>query len=433
MQLPGSMSLGRETPMRLSRRRILGSLLLLGVGCDVPGLLHDDDAATPVDADDDDAAPPGPVTFIDADIAVEQECPDASRWGGACDPDTTSWVELYDSFFAQPEAMAAAAPMEDCEAYLDALFEIRVSGEAWVEAAEWSEVGGPDGLAEEVWAGVGMEFLFDDLSRRPLQVLQGPPLPRFSPDGVPYTEQEVILRDRFAGDVPGLLLLPVGPGPFPAVVALPGHAETAGQHVDNRYGARFPEAGLALLAVSFRAYQQTGDGGPIRPESAASRRFLCEGFSLLGMRAYEATLAARALGAHPLTEGQPLGAIGHSGGSNTSYALVWRKDVPIEAWVFDNSPANFDMDEFQGSYTLDCAVHEELERVSGLMGDLCAMPADWGRPWRRVPYAYAPGVEPVDDECSFWPYPPTPTEPGPGDAGAPGLFIPFFVEALGGG
>jgi hypothetical protein len=392
----------------------------------------DDDDSGP---DDDDATPPPIVQFVEADVAAEQSCPPESRdSNGICFSDSTSWIEPYDAFFSQPESMAAAVPVPECDAWLDELAAIREAQTPWVEMLDWDDVT-PEQLGDEIWRGVGMEFLHDGLWERPLTVLMGEPTSRVSPDGVPYVERQVILRDRFAGDVPALLLLPEGAGPHPAVVALPGHAENGASHVNWRFGSRFPEAGFGLLAVSFRAYQQTGDGGPIRPESEVARLFLCNGFNLMAMRAYETLLAVRALDALEVVDGGRIGAIGHSGGSVTSTFLLWRDDVPIDAWVLDNPPAFFDV-EVGGDwgYTVDCGVHPELQKRSSLIGDRCALPPEWGREVLRVPYAYSVPIEADTGACDVWPTSDQAEEPSPDDPdGCSRACLLFCVTALSSG
>lgn len=378
----------------------------------------------------------GATTWQDAPSDFEQDCPEHAQQGdGSCAGTSTAWRELYDTFFEQPETIANLAPDPDCDSLPGDLWAIRQLGEGWMTPFDWPEVGGPEGLGAALWEGVNMGWLLDSLPDRDLDVFVLSERQVESSEGVPYRELDLVLRDRFAGDVPALLLVPSGEGPFPGVLALPGHAEDAPYHVDNRFGARFPERGMALLAVSFRAYQQ-GDSvqGP-HPESQAAHRFLCQGMSLMAMRAYEAALGLRALRSLDGMDPERIGVIGHSGGSTTAHFLLWRLDVDVHAWVLDNRPAHFDVDlmdpDDPSTVTLDCGVHPWADGATELLADVCMLPEEWERDVSRVPYAYSPGATPVEGErCATWPWEPA-AEPGPDDPDAPEWFLPFFEQRLG--
>ena len=400
----------------------------------LPILLHG--CATP----QTEVAPPhvGVTTWQEASPEFTQDCPDNARQGEArCGPWTAEWQELYDPFFAQPQVADAAEPVDDCASLPADLWAIREAGDSWSEPLEWADVGGPAGLGESAWRATGMDFLIDSLPERDMEVFVLSTMPLLSPNGVPYDELSLVIRDRFAGDVPALLLLPRGDDVVPAVVAMPGHAEDAGFHVDTRFGSRFPERGLALLTVSFRAYQQ-GDGpATTHPETNAAMRFLCLGMNLMTMRAYEAVLAVRAAAAHPRLDGGRIGVIGHSGGSTAAHLLVWREDVPVNTWVLDNGPAHFDLDQREpgdpATITVDCGVHEWLDGATQLLADVCSVPGEWGREILRVPYAYSTQAAPYDnsDDCTVWPWENAgELEPEPTDGEAPELFLPFFVQRL---
>ncbi len=410
-----------ERPFRPCSRNLIAALLIASLGCEPE-------------------TPPGPVgvtTWQDAPLDFVQDCPqDARQGGGSCSPDTAQWFERYDAFFEQPETIAASAPRADCESLPADLWAIRQTGQSWAPAFDWPDVGGPEGLGRSLWDAVHMGWLLDTLPTRDLDVFVLSEEERESPDGTPYRQLDLVMRDRFAGDVPAVLLLPRGEGPFPGVVALTGHAEDAVSHVERRFGARFPERGMALLVPSFRAYQQ-GDWPPGRfPESEAALRFLCQGMNLMAMRVYEAMLGLRALGTHEHVRADRLGVLGHSGGSTTAHLLLWHPDVEARAWVLDNGPAHFGVDlkysDDPDSVTVDCGVHQWLDAASSLIADVCRVPEAWEREVLRVPYAYNTGAVPVEGEpCATWPWEPMDAEPAPEDPDAPEWFLPFFEQRLG--
>ncbi len=408
--------------MRLRSQGLAACSLLLQLGCG------------PVTEPSID--PTGVTAWIPASPDFVQDCPDEARLGdGSCSPRTAQWFERYDTFFAQPETQAAVQPRADCDTLAEDLWDIRQLGQGWMQPLDWPDVGGPEHLGAALWDGVSMGWLMDSLPARDLNVFVLDEVERTTASGVPFRQLSLVLRDRFAGDVPAVLLLPEGPGPFPGVVVLPGHAEDAEFHIDNRYGARFPERGMALLAVSFRAYQQ-GDTvqGP-HPDSEAAQRFLCQGMNLMTMRAYEAALGLRALRAHDLVSADRVGVLGHSGGSSAAHLLLWRPEIDVQAWVLDNRPAHFDVDlmdpDDPDTVTVDCGVHETLDAATELTADVCMLPEEWGRAVERVPYAYAPDAVRLDwvDSCATWPWEPA-EEPGPDDPNAADWFLPFFEQRL---
>jgi hypothetical protein len=365
---------------------------------------QDDDDAT---SDDDDVTPP-PCDEAVAGLAVTID-EDLDRLPLCDEPEPWRCADGYDAFFEHPETQLEALPIDGCEAWVEGL----LAG---------AEQGGPppyelevlsDGaeLAEEIPARTGMGFLFEPtaFAERPLQVTVIARRERTSPTGAAYRELELLLTDEFVGELQALLLLPEqGEGPFPTVLALPGHIEDAAQHRDLRFGRFFPEHGFALLIVTQRAYEQPWD-------HAVAVDFLCEGFHLMTFRAYEALVAMKFLLASPLACNGRLGVIGHSGGSVTGALLSWLPGNPARAFVTDGRGEYWNVDGTglpELPWAIDCETHPELAPIAEYVNDHAAAPM----PTIEVPYAYAADFGGP--------------EPDPGDVAALQWFVPFFVDEL---
>jgi dienelactone hydrolase len=164
----------------------------------------------------------------------------------------------------------------------------------------------------------------------------GPPrtLERRACDG--YAEELV----RFAGHrgepVPAYLLLPDGPGPFPAVVAHHQHhsrfhlgkSEVAGRAGDplQAFGPALARRGVAVLAPDAIAFEdrrvlatgiEPADGDGPQHHNEMSYR-LVRGELLMTTVLGDAAAALSALGAHPAVDAGRLGVMGHSYGGNTT-------------------------------------------------------------------------------------------------------------------
>jgi dienelactone hydrolase len=150
-----------------------------------------------------------------------------------------------------------------------------------------------------------------------------------------YAEERI----AFAGleaDVPALLLVPDGRGPFPAVVCHHQHhsewhwgkSEVAGRAGDplQAFGPALARRGVAVLApdaVGFEDRRATGPGiephdrdGPQHHNEMAYR--LLAGRLLATTVLGDAAAAHSVLAADPRVAGQAIGALGHSYGGNTT-------------------------------------------------------------------------------------------------------------------
>ncbi len=181
-------------------------------------------------------------------------------------------------------------------------------------------------LSADLIAALNMDFLFDGVEERPLTVtvIEREQLPA-------YTRLRVLLHDPYVGTFDALLLTPYSEEPVPAVVALHGHGDCPETYIDHYRGWTYPHAGYAFLAIGLRAAE---GGGPGTVEEMVATRLLLDGFSLVGLHAYEATLGLRYLQHLPAVDGDRVGLIGHSGGSAIGNLTVHMHDG-FAAYVSD--------------------------------------------------------------------------------------------------
>ena len=386
------------------------ALLLLLPACSpdevAPFATPKDDAVVPADADEAPPAATGPaclaghrqldVRLLDT-LVRESEC-----------PEMLECVSPYQRFAALPEVLDAAEPYADCEAELTGWFADRVAG----GAPQWNPRPPEDGrsVGEQIIERSHLGFLFepDAFWSRPLDVAIGEETIRTSGTGMAYRQREVFFVDPLVGDVRALHLLPLDAAESVAtVVVLPGHAEGPEQHRDLRFAQYLPEHGLAAVILNFRAWYMPWD-------HQATVGLLCQGQSMMMVRAYEAMLAFKYLEAIPEGCGSRLGMLGHSGGSLTANLLAWLEVNPTQALVSDLMSGYQGVEEFQGTWAVDCETHEQLSGLAAPTNDLTHAPI----PVRQVPYGYSTANTPEFEE------------PDPDDLLALDHFVPFFQEEL---
>jgi len=142
-------------------------------------------------------------------------------------------------------------------------------------------------------------------------------------------EQRLLFRDPWVGHFEGLLLLPEGDGPFPALLALHGHGDSEGRYRDLHHARDYAARGIAILMIRFRAMEIDAC------EHQLARELVARGITLMGMRVYESLVALRHLGERSDIDASRLGMIGHSGGSSTGN-LVIRLAPELRAYVSDH-------------------------------------------------------------------------------------------------
>ncbi len=217
---------------------------------------------------------------------------------------------------------------------------------------------GPGELAAAVEGALSLSFLRRGIADRPLEVRGS------SRDAGAFEERQLSLADPYVGDVPAILLLPKGRGPFPAVLALHGHGDSAAAFRDEHNGRDYPERGVALLMLTLRGMNID------RYEHEAARTLMAHGLHLMGVRVYEALLGLKLLRRLPEIDPERIGLIGHSGGSSTGNLVVWL-EPGFRAYVSDHQVdyRSSDPDE-----PYHCETVPGLYPLHRLVNDLAAAP-----------------------------------------------------------
>jgi len=226
-----------------------------------------------------------------------------------------SCVRYYLEYIRNAEAWAKPISEQQLEAALDS-----ISGEnrSVFEGAT---------TAEEIRSGLveamNIGHLLDGLDPRELKmrVISEEPLGEIQ-------QYELLFEDPFVGLFRALLLMPPGRGPFPGIVAHPGHSERASDHRDLRHGKDLAERGFAVLLIDPRA----NDGA--QHETRVARAALLQGHSMIGLRVYEILLAQKYMRWDERVIPGRLGLQGHSGGSVAGNLAV-RIDDGFAAYVSD--------------------------------------------------------------------------------------------------
>jgi len=144
-----------------------------------------------------------------------------------------------------------------------------------------------------------------------------------------YTEKKLLFTDPQVGTFFVLLLIPnQQKEEYPAIVGLHGHGDSAFGFRDSYFGKELAQEGFVVIMPSFRAMDCD------KTEAAISEELLSNGFTLIGLRIYEALLLIKYLNYVDFVDGSRIGIIGHSGGSHTAH-LVSRISDGLKAGVYD--------------------------------------------------------------------------------------------------
>ncbi len=135
-----------------------------------------------------------------------------------------------------------------------------------------------------------------------------------SPAGVSW--RKLLFWDPAVGLFDGLLLLPAGDGPHPAVIGLHGHRHNGKIFAEEYLGARLAREGIAVLVPRFRAHDC------LVTESLVARALRARGLTLMGFRVYEVLLMRKYLEHLDAVDGRRVGLLSHSGGSSVANLVV---------------------------------------------------------------------------------------------------------------
>lgn len=291
----------------------------------------------------------------------------------------------YQAFLEHPTVAALAQPV-DCGALAREL-----EGYARAGLVPWPNHPGPHpdlGRAVAAATGLGPLLQPEHLDRTALTVRVLSEVVQRAPDGSTYTEQRWLIESELVGQIPALYLRPAGPGPVPAVLALPGHGETAADHRDRRFARYLPGHGYAVLLITPRAYE-------LELDHELSLAFLCQGFSLMGLRVYEGLLALRALRALQEVDGARVAVQGHSGGSAAANLMAWLPWRPAAAYLVD-ARSTYSMiwvPQGEDVWRLECEAKQELAAIHRQVNELDAAPV----PVALLGYGYGPPTDDPDD------------------------------------
>ena len=126
----------------------------------------------------------------------------------------------------------------------------------------------------------------------------------------------LLIEDPLVGTWEAILLLPRGRGPFPALVASHGHANSADSFLREQHGSRYPAGGYALLVHDQRVSYAD------EHEDKVARKLLSAGGSLMAVRSYEVLVGLELLRALPVIDPARIALIGHSGGTLANLLTV---------------------------------------------------------------------------------------------------------------
>ena len=241
-----------------------------------------------------------------------------------------------------------------------------------------AEPSSPAELETIVREALGVGFLFDGAETVPLEVTH-----LASVRNQRFLQHWLLLHDPWVGTFPVRVLAPADvdishPGDHPAILFLTGHLDTANSLLEEYDGLGFVDAGYTVVTIEARA----DDAGPV--ENLASRYLMVNGFTMMGLRVYEALLGLRFLQSLPGVDPTRVGLLGHSGGAAIVNATV-RLHPAFAAAVIDHQGEHYSLADER--YVL-------CETVLGLVGydAILSDPSTSPVPMKRVEYGWPEGA-----------------------------------------
>ena len=333
---------------------------------DTPPFGDDDDDDSDDDYDGYDGA-----DCLNAECVIEQE--DAGREWECQVGDSAACLcdESYREFIEQAgQAYGATVSEAEIQTEIAAIHE---GEEEMLDGLSAGE------LSAGLRAAMNEDWLLDKLTLRPLNVYF---VESTKQEG--YTEHRLILDDPLAGEVLAIYLQPDGAGPFPAVIGLHGHSESADIFHTLHGGELYPAAGIATIAISLRT--MCGE----ETEDDITRSALLHGLNFLGMQIYELLNATRFLRNRPEIDATKIGVHCHSGGCSIANLAVRISDR-FQALATDHHVNYLDDDVFweEGWWLHHTA--PKLWPYGELVNDFSSLPFSW----QSFDYGYPEGNEQV--------------------------------------
>ena len=140
------------------------------------------------------------------------------------------------------------------------------------------------------------------------------------------------------------------------------------------------------MVIGLRAYDS------LEAEHDATLALLCQGFSLMGLRVYEALVTLEYIVSDSRLSADAVGLVGHSGGSATLNLLVWLSEIP-RALVTDLHADYFNLKVYMDRHYVLDETHPQLHALAPRINDVEALQL----PILKVPYGVPDGPIPLLD------------------------------------
>lgn len=181
---------------------------------------------------------------------------------------------------------------------------------------------------------LNISFLLNGIEKRPLTVTT---IATHQRDG--YTEKELLFQDEWVDQTKVYLLIPDQKThkPFPAVIGIHGHADSATIFRDRYFGSELAKAGFVVLLPAVQALENPDI------DMSVSKQLYLNGFSLMGVRMYKVLLFTKYLQYLSNVDSKRIGLMGHSGGSTTAMLVAHLRPQYFNALVYDLDGTYLDM------------------------------------------------------------------------------------------
>ncbi len=184
----------------------------------------------------------------------------------------------------------------------------------------------PDGenssnLTKTIIDELNIEFLLKGINERNLTVVD---VSRKEYDE--YIEKELIFEDPYIGNLSALMVIPKQKGIYPAIIGLHGHGGDQDVAKEEFFAHKLAQEGFVVIMPSFRAMNCE------ESEFIITKKLNGKGFTLMGIRVYEANLLFKYLDSLDYVEN--IGIISHSGGSVVGILFSYIND-DLGAIVYD--------------------------------------------------------------------------------------------------